>query len=73
MAATVAPAVAPTEMLATNAVRVLRRSCVEDFRQMLLDYDGDAFNAEIVRGLSDEFVELRPDLFGRGLGPRVSG
>ena len=27
---------------------------------MILDYDGDEFNAEIVRGLSDEFVELRP-------------
>ena len=69
VAATVAPAVAPTEMLATNAVRVLRRSCVEDFRQMLLDYDGDAFNAEIVRGLSDEFVELRPDCLAEGWDP----
>ena len=30
-AATSAPTVAPTEVLASNAVRVLRRSCVEEF------------------------------------------
>ena len=69
--ATAGLTVAPTQVLASNAVRVLRRSCVEDFRQMLLDYDGDAFNAEIVRGLSDEFVELRPDCLAEGWDPEI--
>ena len=63
------PTVAPTEILASNAVRVLQRSCAEDFRQMILDYDGDEFDAEVVRQLSDEFVELRPDCLAEGWDP----
>ena len=69
MVATAAPTVASTEVLASNAVRVLQRSCSEMFRQMILDYDGDEFNAEIVRGLSDESVELRPDCLAEGWDP----
>ena len=68
-AATATPTMAPTQVLASNAVRVLQRSCSEMFRQMILDYDGDEFNAEIVRGLSDEFVELRPDCLAEGWDP----
>ena len=69
-AATSAPTVTPTEVLASNAVRVLQRSCVEEFRQMLLDYDGEAeFDAEIVRQLSDRFVEDRPDCSAEGWDP----
>ena len=60
---------APTEVLASNAVRILWRSCVEDFRQTLLDYDGDEFNAEVVRQLSDRFVEDRPDCLAEGWDP----
>ncbi|MYC37765.1 MAG: hypothetical protein F4X66_12775 [Chloroflexi bacterium] len=68
--ATAGPTMAPTEMLASNAVRVLQRSCSEDFRQMLLDYDGEAeFDAEIVRQLSDRFVEDRPDCSAEGWDP----
>ena len=68
-AATAGPTVAPTEILASNAVRVLQLSCSEMFRQMILDYDGDEFNAEIVRGLSDEFVELQPHCLEEGWDP----
>ena len=68
-AATADPTVAPTEILASNAVRVLQRSCVEDFRQMLLDYDGDEFDAEVVRRLSDEFTGLRPGCLEQGWDP----
>ena len=63
------PTVAPTEILASNAVRVLQRSCAEDFRQTLLGYDGDEFNAEVVRQLSDRFVEDRPDCLAEGWDP----
>jgi len=56
--------------LASNAVRVLQRSCVEEFRQTLLDYAGEAeFDAEVVRRLSDEFTGLRPDCLEQGWDP----
>lgn len=67
--ATPGPTVAPTQVLASNAVRVLQRSCSEMFRQTLLDYDGDEFNAEVVRQLSDRFVEDRPDCLAEGWDP----
>ena len=71
-AATAGPTVAPTEVLASNAVRVLQRSCPEDFRQVLLDYDGEAeFDAEIVRQLSGEFTGLRPDCLEEGWDPEI--
>lgn len=70
-AVTAGPTVAPTEILASNAVRVLQRSCSEMFRQALLDYDGDEFNAEIVRGLSDEFTGFRPDCLAEGWDPEI--
>lgn len=66
-----APSVAPAEVLASNAVRVLQRSCSEMFRHMILDYDGDEFNAEIVRGLSAEFTGLRPDCLEEGWDPEI--
>ena len=69
-AATAAPTVAPTEILASNAVRVLQRSCVEEFRQMLLLYKGpEEFGPEVVRRLSDEFTGLRPDCLEQGWDP----
>ncbi len=69
-AARVAPSPAPAEILASNAVRVLRRSCVEEFRQMLVLYDGpEEFGPEVVRRLSDEFTGLRPDCLAEGWDP----
>ena len=72
-AATAGPTVAPTEVLASNAVPVLQRSCPEDFRQMLVLYDGaEEFGPEVVRRLSDEFVEVRPDCLAEGWDPVFS-
>ena len=69
-APTVAPTEAPSALLGAGAVKVLRRSCPEDFRQMLLGYDGvEEFGAEVVRKLSDEFVGVRPDCLAQGWDP----
>ena len=69
-AAAQVPTEAPTEVVASNAVYVLQRSCPEDFRQMLLDYDGvEEFGAEVVSRLSDEFTQLRSDCLAEGWDP----
>ena len=49
-------------------------NCEDQFRQMLVDYDGvEEFGAEVVTRLSVEFTEVRPDCLGSGLESRVSG
>ena len=68
--AQVPPTEVPAQVLGTGAIRVLEHSCPADFRQMLLDYSHDEeFNAEVVRRLSDEFAQLRPDCLDQGWDP----
>ena len=45
-------------------------SCVEQYRRMLLDYDGRlVFGAEVAWSLSEELKELRPDCVESGWNP----
>ena len=45
-------------------------NCEDQFRQMLVDYDGvEEFGAEVVTRLSGEFTEVRPDCLAQGWNP----
>ena len=61
----------PTDAPALAVLQVVtQRSCEDEFRQMLLDYDGaEEFGAEVVTRLSGEFMELRPDCLAQGWDP----
>jgi hypothetical protein len=62
------PTASPARVVAPGLVN--SRSCEEEFREMLANYDGpERFDVKLINSLSDEFVGLRPDCLAQGWDP----
>ena len=60
----------PSEEQISFSQALSRVPCIEDFRLMLLNYDGpEEFGPEVAERLSEEFVERREDCAAQGWNP----